>query len=68
MQWTSSGRNRCREPSPGTAAEGIEKVGYGAGVEGIARLLHATCFIAFHVTCIAVTRWFYYRRGAETPC
>ncbi len=25
-------------------------------------------FIAFYVTCLAVTWWFYYRRDAETPC
>jgi MFS transporter, NNP family, nitrate/nitrite transporter len=25
-------------------------------------------FIAFYVTCIAVTWWFYYRRGAEVAC
>jgi NNP family nitrate/nitrite transporter-like MFS transporter len=26
------------------------------------------CFIGFYVTCIAVTWWFYARRGAEMPC
>jgi len=25
-------------------------------------------FIAFYVTCVAVTWWWYYRSGAETPC
>ncbi|HEX2097808.1 MAG TPA: MFS transporter, partial [Rubrobacteraceae bacterium] len=25
-------------------------------------------FIAFYVTCLAVTWWFYYRRDAKTPC
>jgi NNP family nitrate/nitrite transporter-like MFS transporter len=25
-------------------------------------------FIAFYVTCLAVTWWFYYRRDSETPC
>ena len=27
-----------------------------------------TCFIAFYVTCMAVTWWFYFRRNAEIPC
>lgn len=26
------------------------------------------CFIAFYVTCLAVTWWCYYRRGADVPC
>jgi NNP family nitrate/nitrite transporter-like MFS transporter len=26
------------------------------------------CFIAFYVTCVLVTWWFYFRRGAEAPC
>jgi len=26
------------------------------------------CFIGFYVTCIAITWWFYARRGAEMPC
>ena len=25
-------------------------------------------FIAFYVTCLAITWWFYYRRDAEIPC
>ncbi|WP_305805129.1 NarK family nitrate/nitrite MFS transporter [Stenotrophomonas sp. YIM B06876] len=25
-------------------------------------------FIGFYVSCLALTWWFYYRRGAETPC
>ncbi|MGV8961401.1 MAG: NarK family nitrate/nitrite MFS transporter [Stenotrophomonas sp.] len=25
-------------------------------------------FIVFYVSCLALTWWFYYRRGAETPC
>jgi NNP family nitrate/nitrite transporter-like MFS transporter len=25
-------------------------------------------FVAYYVTCIAVTWWFYYRKGAEIPC
>lgn len=26
------------------------------------------CFIGFYVSCIAVTWWFYSRKGAEMPC
>ncbi|HCY61517.1 MAG TPA: nitrate/nitrite transporter [Oxalobacteraceae bacterium] len=26
------------------------------------------CFIGFYVTCIAITWWFYSRKGAEMPC
>lgn len=26
------------------------------------------CFIAFYLACIAVTWWFYLRRGAQMPC
>ena len=25
-------------------------------------------FIVFYATCLAVTWWWYFRRGAETPC
>ncbi|MGZ8832516.1 MAG: nitrate/nitrite transporter, partial [Thermoanaerobaculia bacterium] len=25
-------------------------------------------FIAFYVSCIAITWWFYFRRNAEVPC
>lgn len=25
------------------------------------------CFVGFYVTCIGVCRWFYARKGAESP-
>ena len=42
---------------------------FGASVEATGGPQSAlACFIAFYLTCIAVTWWFYYRRGAEMPC
>jgi NNP family nitrate/nitrite transporter-like MFS transporter len=26
------------------------------------------CFVAFYATCIALTWWFYARKGAQMPC
>jgi len=42
---------------------------YGSSIDAIGGPQAAFfAFIAFYVTCLAVTWWFYYRRDAETPC
>ena len=42
---------------------------FGASVEATGGpQIALMCFIAFYVTCMAVTHWFYFRRNAEIPC
>lgn len=46
----------------------IIPITFGAAIKSGSPQTALLAFLVFYLTCVAITWWFYHRKGAETPC
>jgi nitrate/nitrite transporter NarK len=46
----------------------IIPITFGAAIKSGSPQTALLAFLVFYLTCVAITWWYYHRKGAETPC